>query len=139
MIPARLRARPEDNPAWVRYLLLAVGTASLMVGLVGVVVPVLPTTPFLLLSAACYARSSRRFYDRLLGNRVFGAYIRNYREGRGLPLRIKVLTISTLWSTIAITALLFVHESWLRILLMLVAVGVTAHILIIRTYVPSPE
>lgn len=139
MLSAKLRKSPGENPVWVRYLLITAGTASLIIGLVGLAVPILPTTPFLLLSAACYARGSRRFYDWLLNNRVFGAYIRNYWEGRGLPLRIKAFTISSLWLTIAITAMCFTQEMWFRILLMIVAVGVTAHILMIGTCVPDRE
>ena len=69
-------------------------------------VPVLPTTPFLLLAAICYARSSERFYHWLLNNRWFGEYLKNYREGRGIPLREKTLTVLALWLTIGFTTLL---------------------------------
>ena len=95
-------------------------------------VPILPTTPFLLLAAACYVRSSKRFYDRLMNNRVFGAYLRNYREGLGIPLKFKVFTITMLWLTIAITIIFFAQELWLRALLLIVAAGVAIHIAKIR-------
>lgn len=111
-----------------RLLLVAAGTCSVALGVIGIFVPVLPTTPFLLLAAALYAQSSERFYRWLLGQRYLGAYIRNYREGRGIPLRTKVVTLGMLWLTIGSTAA-FVVEGWLlRLLLVAVAIGVTIHI-----------
>jgi len=80
----------------------------------GLFLPVLPTTPFLLLAAVCYARSSERFYHWLMTNRWFGEYIRNYREGRGIPLKQKVLTISLLWVTIGYAAAFIVSTFCLR-------------------------
>lgn len=118
----------RDDPPWKRRLLVAGGTVSLALGIVGIALPILPTTPFLLLSAACYARGSKRFYDWLMGNRVFGTYIRNYQEGRGLPWKIKAMTIILLWSTIGLTVVIFVQELWLRLLLLVVAAAVTVHV-----------
>jgi uncharacterized membrane protein YbaN (DUF454 family) len=100
---------------------------------VGVFLPLLPTTPFLLLAAACYARGSDRFYNWLLGNKWFGSYIRNYREGKGIPLRVKMLTISLLWATIGYSTAFVVTALPLRIILLLIAVGVTTHILLMKT------
>ncbi len=72
---------------------MVAGTISLGLGGLGVFLPILPTTPFLLLSAACYSMSSERMHHWMLSNRLFGSYIKNYQEGRGLPLRTKILTI----------------------------------------------
>jgi len=72
---------------FVRVALIVVGTISTALGILGIFVPILPTTPFLLLAAACYSRSSQRFYDWLLNNKYFGNYIRNYLEKKGIPLR----------------------------------------------------
>jgi len=116
-----------------RAILIAIGTSSLALGIVGVFLPILPTTPFLLLAAACYARSSRRFYDWLISNIFFGEYIRNYLERRGIPLRVKVLSIALLWITIGCSAAFAVDALWLRILLAAIAVGVTLHVLSLRT------
>lgn len=77
-------------------LLLAVGTLFLAMGIVGIALPLLPATPFLLLAAACYARGSERFYRWLMNNRVFGSYIRSYREGKGIRLRVKVMVLCLL-------------------------------------------
>ena len=101
-------------------------------GIIGIFVPILPTTPFLLLAAACYMRSSERFYRWLTSNRIFGAYVSNYIEGRGMPIRIKVLTILVLWLTIGLTATFGVQNMVIRIVLICVALGVTTHIILIK-------
>lgn len=116
-----------------RAVLIVLGTLFLATGTVGIFLPLLPTTPFFLLAVACYARSSRRFYDWMLNNRVFGSYIRNYREGKGIPLKLKVLTLALLWSTITYSAFFVVDALYLRIILLLIAMGVTIHILKTRT------
>jgi len=88
----------------------------------------------LLLAAICYARSSERFYHWLLNNRWFGEYIKNYREGRGIPLREKTLTLIALWLTIGFTTLLVVSAWWGQLILLGVAVGVTIHLVRIKTF-----
>jgi uncharacterized membrane protein YbaN (DUF454 family) len=120
-----------------RIALTAGGTLCVALGVVGIFLPVLPTTPFLLLAAVCYARSSKRFYDWLLTNRWCGGYIRNYREGRGLPLQQKALTITLLWLTIGSTAGFAVTVWWVRLILLGIAVAVTIHVLRIRTFRPA--
>ena len=102
-------------------------------GIIGIFLPLLPTTPFLLLAAACYARGSKKFYSWLLNNRWFGNYIKNYREGKGIPLKIKVLSISLLWATIGYSTVFVVDILLVRVALVLIAIGVTAHVLSIRT------
>jgi hypothetical protein len=123
----------------VRALLIVLGMLSLGVGLVGVFIPVLPTTPFLLLAAACFARGSERIYDWMIGNRLFGSYLRNYREGNGLPMRAKLISATILWAAIMVSVLLFVDEAWIRVVLIIVAVVVSAHILTLKTYRTSAE
>jgi uncharacterized membrane protein YbaN (DUF454 family) len=98
-------------------------------GLVGVVVPVMPTTPFLLVALWFFARSSEKLKHWLLTNRVFGSYIRNYRSGRGIPVRMKVWTLALLWTSITCSALLAIDAMWLRIMLFAIAVAVSVHIL----------
>lgn len=115
-----------------RQLLIVAGTISTAIGIIGIFVPILPTTPFLLLAAACYMRSSERFYHWLINNRLFGAYIRNYLEGRGMPLKIKIFTIILLWITIGISACIVTQNMVVRIVLVLIAIGVTFHIIHIR-------
>ena len=76
---------------------LVLGLAFVVIGAVGIVVPGLPTTPFLVLAASCFVRSSERLYRKLLDNPIFGPPIRDFREGRGLPRRIKFMAIGTMW------------------------------------------
>jgi len=113
-------------------ILFIAGSISVAIGVVGIFVPLLPTTPFLLLAAACYMRSSERFYRRLLNNRFFGTYIRNYMEGKGVPLRIKIYTIALLWATISLTIFLISPGIVVKIVLAVVAIGVTLHIILLR-------
>jgi uncharacterized membrane protein YbaN (DUF454 family) len=115
-----------------RRLLIGAGTLFTGLGIIGIFIPILPTTPFLLLAAACYMRSSARFYQWLIGNRIFGAYVRNYIEGRGMPVRIKLFTILLLWLTIGLTTAFGVQNTIIRIVLICIAVGVTVHIALIR-------
>ena len=115
-----------------RKLLIGAGTLSTGLGIIGIFIPILPTTPFLLLAAACYMRSSERFYQWLINNRVFGAYVRSYIEGRGMPVRIKIFTILLLWLTIGLSVIFGVQNIVIRIVLICIAVGVTAHISLIK-------
>ena len=114
-------------------LFVIAGTIALVLGVVGIILPVLPTTPFLLLAAICYMRGSQRLYNALLRNRFIGSYVRNYLEGRGMSLRNKIWTISMLWIAILCTAFLVTESLVIRIILVVVLVGVTVHILLIRT------
>ena len=116
-----------------RWLLIAAGTVCVGIGAVGIVVPVLPTTPFLLLAAVCYTRASKRLYTALLNNRLVGSYLTNYLEGRGMTRRSKVWTLSLLWGGIALAAALTTDSLGVRILLATVLCGVTAHILTVGT------
>ena len=120
-----------------KWFLITVGIISVGLGLLGVFVPVLPTTPFLLLAAGCFMRSSQRLYDWLIHHKWFGEYIRNYREYRAIPLRAKVVTLVLLWSVIGTTALFAVTLWWVRVLLGVVAVGVTLHLLHLKTLTPE--
>ena len=126
------------SAALKRYLFVVLGTLFLAIGIVGVFTPVLPTTPFLLLAAACYLRSSQRFHRWLLHNRVFGSYIRNYTEGRGIPLRLKLFTVALLWVTIGIS-IWAVDKLVVTIVLLIVAVGVSLHITLIRAKRDRPS
>lgn len=121
----------------VKYLLIIGGTLCVGLGVVGIFLPILPTTPFLLLAAVLYARSSERFLHWLLTNRWFGAYIKNYRAGNGIPRREKILTISLLWATIIFSILFVVTSVWVKALLAVIAISVTIHLLQIKTFKPE--
>jgi uncharacterized membrane protein YbaN (DUF454 family) len=118
----------------LRILLAISGTISLFFGAVGIFFPILPTTPFLLLAAACYVRSSERMYNWLLKNKWFGEYIRNYQEGKGISMKTKIAVIALLWITILYSALFVIEEILIaQIVLLVVAVGVSAHLIRLPT------
>lgn len=117
-----------------RTIYVLAGTIFLAIGAVGIVIPILPTTPFLLLAAACYVRGSEKLHHWLLNNRVFGEFIRNYEEGKGITLRNKFLTTTFLWITISFSALFMVENQIIQGILFLVAIAVSAHILLLPTY-----
>lgn len=116
-----------------RRVLIIAGSFFVGLGILGIFLPILPTTPFLLLAAACYAKSSERFYNWLINNKWLGNYIKNYREGKGVPLKVKVLSISFLWFTIGYSVVFVVNTFLIQVILILIAIGVTIHILSIRT------
>ncbi len=119
----------------VRWLLLTAGTVCLVLGAIGIILPILPTTPFLLLSAACYIRSSEQMHKWLLGNRWFGEYIKNYQAGRGIPMKSKVLALTILWATILYSTFFIVDEILVaQVALFIVAAGVTVHLMRVPTY-----
>jgi len=89
-------------------LLIVLGTVSLCIGLIGIVVPGLPTTPFLLLTAALYIRSSQKLHDKLLANRVVGRYIRDFYDKKGMTWKGKGGAIITMWSMISLSAIFFI-------------------------------
>ena len=117
----------------VRVFFFFAGTTSLVLGAVGIVLPVLPTTPFLLLALACYLRSSERMTQWMLNNKYFGKYIRNYRAGKGIPLKTKLIAITTLWITISISSIIILNL-WVALFLFTVATAVTIHLARLPTY-----
>ena len=128
----------SPNPL-VRAVLLIAGTFFLLLGLIGIVVRLLPTTPFLLLSAACYSKSSKRCHEWLMNNRLFGDYITNYMEGKGISLKVKSVVLFALWTSILFSAFYVVNMFIIRVLLLVIAVGVSTHILSLPTYVSSDD
>lgn len=134
--PVRFDLNPHETDVarsrTSRLLWNAAGTFFLSLGAVGIVVPLLPTTPFLLLAAACYFRGSAKMYDWMLTNRYFGTYLRNYREGKGIPLKIRIATIALLWTVVGFSAAIMTDRMIIRIVLLLVAFGVSIHILTIN-------
>jgi uncharacterized membrane protein YbaN (DUF454 family) len=123
----------------MRALLIVCGTLSVALGVIGIFLPLLPTTVFLLLAAACYARSSERFYLRLINNRWLGGYIRNQREGRGMRRRDKIVSVALLWIGIGATMIWTVDAWWLRLLLAAIAIGVTLHLVKLPTFNPTAD
>ncbi len=117
--------------------MIALGTLCVVVGVIALFVPIMPTTPFLVLAAFFYAHGSQKFLNWLLNNRWFGENLRNYREGRGLPRRTKISFITTLWFSIGVSATLFAKQFWCRLLLVLIGVAFTTHLLLLKNYKPE--
>ena len=115
-----------------KMVFIAAGTLSVGLGVAGILLPLMPTTPFLLLAAFFYSRSSDRFYQWLITNRWFGDYIRDYREGRGIRRRHKITAITTLWAAILFSTWL-VSLWWVGVILFIIASCVTTHLLWMKT------
>ncbi len=112
-----------------KYLLLALGTTSLGLGILGIFVPLLPTTPFLLLAAACFMRSSEQLYRWLIEHRYLGSYIRNYHEHKAITRRALAAALLTLWAAMGYVIIWVAQHVLLRLALLAVAVAVTVHLL----------
>lgn len=115
-----------------RAVWVACGSLALALGVAGIFIPLLPTTPFLLLASACYVRGSRRMHAWLLSHGRLGAYIRDFEEGRGIPLRAKGVALAMLWASIA-HALTRIEPVWGQAGLLLLATGVTLYLLRLPT------
>jgi len=126
------------NPV-ARALWLALGFLNLGLGFVGAFLPVMPTTVFILIAAYCFARSSPRFYVWLLNHRTFGRLVRDWRAGRGIALRAKVTAVTLIVLTIGSSALFFVRSTWVRVLLLVIAVCVITFLLTRPTAPPRDD
>jgi len=116
-----------------RVIYLVIGTLALFLGALGIFLPVLPTTPFVILAAACYLRSSKRMHAWILQSRLFGETIENYQAGRGLKRDTKIRALVLMWATISISAFFFVDQLIFRGAMFLVATGVTVYLLRLPT------
>lgn len=116
----------------MKILLNVVGSIAVVLAILGIFLPLLPTTPFLLLASACYVRGSERMHRWLLNNRLFGEYLRNIEDKRAMPMRGKIVTLVVLWGSMAYS-IFIVEVLLLRIMLFAIASGVTILILRMKT------
>ncbi|WP_283785787.1 YbaN family protein [Bermanella sp. WJH001] len=119
---------PEKRHNIITWSLIAIGWISVFLGVLGIFLPLLPTTPFLLLAAACFVRSSPRFYQWLVEHPKLGKYILHYLNGEGLPKKAKIYTIMTIWLTMGISAWLVVPIIWGKLALLLIGGCVSIYI-----------
>ena len=124
-----------------RALWLVAGLICVGLGTIGMVLPILPTTPFLLAAAACFCKSSTRMYNWLLNNKWFGEYIKNYREGKGIQMKTKIVALTVLWVTISVSTVFLLNRLLppqlvlpIQLIMVAVAVGVSIHILRLPTF-----
>jgi uncharacterized membrane protein YbaN (DUF454 family) len=114
------------------FLIIA-GLIFVGLEIIGIFLPLLPTTVFFLLAAVCFAHSSKKFYDWLLNNKWFGSYIKDYREKKGVSAKVKIVSLSFLWITILSSAIFAVNNLYVRIGLIAIAIAVSIHIMSLRT------
>lgn len=131
--------KKKDINKFLKWILFTCGFILTGIGILGLFLPILPTTPFLLLAAACFAKSSERFYFWLLNHKLLGVYIRNYKEKKGVPLRVKIVSIVVLWAAIIYSIIYAVDELHWQVILIIIAIGVMTHILSLRTLKKSDE
>jgi uncharacterized membrane protein YbaN (DUF454 family) len=131
----------EQGQKLVRTLWFIAGTICLVLGAIGIVVILLPTTPFLLAAAACYYKSSERMHKWLLNNKWFGEYISNYTEGKGLTKKTKITALALLWATIGFSTVFMLNRLLptqlvlpIQIIMIAVAIAVSLHILRLPTF-----
>jgi len=123
----------------LRLILMICGWIMVGLGIIGIFLPVMPTTIFLILAAGCFARSSEKFYNKLITNKYLGHYIRNYRINKAMPLRAKIIAIIMMNLVILSTVFLWTEKLWLQILLLTIAVSVSLYIISIKTLTPDME
>lgn len=119
-----------------RITFITLGIMSLILGIVGIVLPVLPTTPFLLLSSYLFLRSSDSLYNWLINHPVLGFYIKSYIKYRAVERKSKIIAILLLWTTMGISIYL-VDKAFVKVILLLIGLGVTTHILMLKTLTPE--
>lgn len=128
MAQNRLEPSHQINNNFLRWLLFCCGWVSIVAGVAGIFLPLLPTVPFLLLATACFARSSERFHAWLIEHNHFGPLIRSYRENGCIPRKAKRVAIGMIWISFTLSAFLFVQQSWARIILFMIAAAVTSYL-----------
>lgn len=116
-----------------KYFLIALGWFFVAMGIIGIFVPIWPTTIFFILAAWCFAKSSEKFYNWLINHPRFGKFIRDYREHRGMPLKAKIIAVTMVIVAIGSSVFFFTQTMWVRILLVGIAFGVSGYILSLNT------
>ncbi len=120
----------------IKILFNIAGTVALTLAVIGIFLPLLPTTPFLLLASACYVRGSDRLHRWLMRNKLLGPYLACLHNGSGIPLRAKIIALIFLWTSLAVSAW-FVPYFWVRLFLLVPGVGVTIYLLRTKTLAPA--
>lgn len=119
----------QPNNKIIKYILASIGLISLGLGVIGIFIPLLPTTPFLLLSAALFMKSSTRLYNWLMNHKYLGKHLRNYLHHKTISVKTKISSISLLWVTILFSVIYLVENIIVKVILLIIATAVTIHIL----------
>jgi len=118
---------------FLRWVLIFCGWTSIGCGVIGIFLPIVPTVPFLLLAAACFAKSSERFHRWLMEHNHLGPLLHDYLKGSGIPLKAKLMTISLIWISFPTSAVLFAEALWLKVLLIAAAVAISSYLFFLPT------
>jgi uncharacterized membrane protein YbaN (DUF454 family) len=121
----------------LRWVLIACGWISVGCGVIGIFLPIVPTVPFLLLAAACFARSSERFHRWMMEHDHLGPLLQDYLHGAGIPFRAKLVSISLIWVSFPTSAVLFAEAFWLKLLLIGAAVAISGYLFYLPTAPPN--
>ena len=105
----------ESNNLFIKILWISLGSFFVALAALGVALPGIPTTPFLILAAACYIRSSQKLYDWLISNKTFGPYLKDYREGKGIPKKAKILAISMIILFVGSSVIFGIEDQILKV------------------------
>ena len=116
-----------------KIIYIVVGTVSLILGAIGIFLPLLPTTPFWLLTCWCYIHGSEKMYNRVMANRYFGGYIRDYVVHKAIPMRTKVGALSIMWLSTILTSVFLIEELWIKAVLVFISTAVSWHIIAFPT------
>ncbi len=124
----------STRPAGIyKFLYLLSGILLVIIGVIGIFLPVLPTTIFLILASACFVKGSPKANEWLRNHKILGIYLKNYQDKTGLTVKAKTFNISFLWLMILTSAYFFTEEIFIRLLLIAIAIGVTIHLLMVKT------
>lgn len=132
-MPNSIEQHSVELTGFRKYFYLVSGVILVAIGVIGIFLPVLPTTIFLILASACFVKGSPKANEWLRNHKILGMYLKNYQDGTGLTLKAKVINIFLLWSMILISAFLFTEEIYIRLILIAIAIGVTIHLVMVKT------
>ncbi|MBH49163.1 MAG: hypothetical protein CMG69_00205 [Candidatus Marinimicrobia bacterium] len=119
----------------VRYFWIIIGILLSIIGLIGIILPGLPTTPVMILAAACFFRSSKKLYTWVIKNKYFGQHVKNFRDYKGIPKKVKLMIITWMWIFVLISVLFGIPDNflWAKVLASLAAITGTVYIITLRT------
>jgi len=128
-----MREHTESISLLLKYFYLISGFILIAIGVIGIFLPLLPTTIFLILASIWFIKSTPKANEWLRNHKVLGGYIDNYQNKTGLTRNVEIANIVTLWTSISLSAFLLTDELYIRIILFIIAIGVTIHLVMIKT------
>jgi uncharacterized protein len=118
---------------FVKSVFLTAGIASLVLGFIGIFLPLLPTTPFVLLAAYCFARSSERFHRYIMQHKTFGKMVTDFYENKIITVKTKIVALSSMWAMLLLSVIFFMPIIWVKLVVVGIGVAVSAYLLSFRS------